>query len=258
MFFLPTLIGAASTGLNFFGQRSQARQAEENAKYNAAVSRINAQFDLGAELSALKIERMQNEARFAEAQLNHTLAKSEAESRIQNAERLRQFGEVRTHKSREAIRRRRRDFERFQGTQRARIGGSGVTEQGSPLELLAETAGEIELSLAEMQRESFYEDIEIQNAATLEERDGRLQGVLANAELDAAGNSLAVSQIVSGINESAAQYRYSSAVSAAGLGLSGASSYASGQRLASYGTLLSGAASWIGQRSRARYTGMIS
>lgn len=258
MFFLPTLLGAVSTGLDFLGQRRAASAQASTADFNAAVQKMNAEFDLKSELEALKVERLVANTQYQEAQLNYTFAATEAQSRIENAERMKQFASARTAESRESIRRRRRDFQKFQGTQRARVGASGVTEQGSPLEVFAETAGQIELALNEMQRDANSERRETLNQAEFEARDGRLGQVGAQAGLDAAGNARNVAMITNDMNGVSANYRYKSAITATQFGLSAAQDQAAGTRLASIGTLISGAASWAGNRKNSKYLGAFS
>ena len=255
MFFLPTLLGAVSTGLDFLGQRRAATAQASAADFNASVQKVNAEFDLKSELEALKVERMIAETQYSEAQLNYTMASTEAQARLENADRLKQFASARTAEGRESIRRRRRDFAKFQGTQRARVGASGVTEQGSPLETFAETAGQIELALNEMQRDANSERRETLNQAEYEARDGRLGQVTARAGLDAAGNALNVSRITSGMNEASAGYRYQSALTATQFGLSASNDQVSGARLGSLGTLISGAATWGANRKNSKYLG---
>lgn len=255
MFWLPLILGAASTGLQFAGQRKAANAQESNAEFNAAIGKVNAEFDLLSELEALKIERLQADTQYSEAQLNYSFAKAEAQSRIENANRLKQFAEARTAESREGIRRKRLDFERFQSTQRARVGASGVTEQGSPLEVFAETAGKIQLALNEMQRDASNERGEVMNRAEFEARDGRLQGVFAKAGLDSAKNIRNTSLIVNDINRSTAQYQYQASLTNAAFGLQSGRDQARGTRLSSVGTLLSGASSWVGNYKNSQYLG---
>lgn len=56
--------------------------------------------------------------------------------------------------SRESIKRRREQNRRFLGSQRSRIAKSGVTIEGSPLEVMADTAGILELETLDADRQA--------------------------------------------------------------------------------------------------------
>jgi len=56
--------------------------------------------------------------------------------------------------SRESIKRRRAQNKRFLGSQRSAIAKSGVTIEGSPLEVMAETAGILELDALDASRQA--------------------------------------------------------------------------------------------------------
>lgn len=245
MFFLPSLI---STGIGFLGQRMGANAAERNAEFNASMGKINAAFELDSELRAIQTERLASDIQFSEARVNHSLEIADAEARERNAEMLHLYANANTAESREEIRRRRLDFKRFQGSQRARVGASGVIEAGSPLEALAESAGQMELALNEMQRQASNEFNETMNQAAIESRDARLQRLLATQNLNGAAHAREVSRITSDMDATNAQYRYQSALNGYSADLSRSRDQARGMRLGSVGTLLSGTASWIGNR----------
>jgi hypothetical protein len=104
--------------------------------------------------------------------------------------------------NRENVRRKRRENVRLQAVQRARYAKAGVVEEGTPLEVMAETAGLLELDALEMNRQA------LGNAARL-----RAQGKFAKAAGDAGaaaaamqGNASLLSSVGSAAGQTA-QYR---------------------------------------------------
>ena len=66
---------------------------------------------------------------------------------------------------------------RLQGQQRALIAKSGVTETGSPLDLMAETAGELELGILDSNRAAQAQSAQFQNKATIGRFEGKSRAV---------------------------------------------------------------------------------
>lgn len=254
-FFLP-LLGLIGAGASLYGQNKSAKAQERAGQYNATIARANAKFDLEAELAAIAGDSLLADMQYAEAQSAYRLSKLEAKMRAEDADRLRLFAEARTDASREEIRRQRLANERFSGSQRARIGASGVIEEGSPLELLAETAGKMELALEEMHRQANYDRSAAYDEAGQIERESGVASILADAELDGAAFRRSSTLRALETDRNSALNRYVSTNAAANLGVATASAQAAATRLSSAGTLLSGVGTWASQRNTAKYQGM--
>jgi len=72
----------------------------------------------------------------------------------------------------EMTRRERIKNRRLQGRQRTMIAKAGVTESGSPLELMAETAGELELGILDINREMEAKRSRLFNKAAITRFEG--------------------------------------------------------------------------------------
>lgn len=170
--------GAAVTGgiMQYKAGQAQARSASAMAAYNAHQQELNAKMQLmsmQAQASAQK--------RMAEAQFR--IRQAEANARFANAKSIENTVEGQSRNTRESIRRKASEYERFQGTQRAAIAKSGLVEStGTPLDILAETASTIQLEREdslysdELNRRSLFREAE------LERLGGKL--ALAGATLD--------------------------------------------------------------------------
>jgi len=78
---------------------------------------------------------------------------------------------------------------RLLGAQRAKIGAAGVTEEGSPLELMAATAGELELEVLDLNREAESRKIRLRNEAGIIRFEGKKQAKAA--KIGAIGSGIA-------------------------------------------------------------------
>ncbi|MEO6055102.1 MAG: hypothetical protein ABIP97_13925 [Chthoniobacterales bacterium] len=121
---------AVGTGVSMYGQKQQADNVSRISGYNEAVAKQNA--DVQAQLAEYQyhtnaqIDQAQYDASQANAQtLENQATGTENMGRMQ-IDRLRQQNDV------------------FQGTQRERYAASGVTPEGSPLEVMAHTAGQLQ------------------------------------------------------------------------------------------------------------------
>jgi hypothetical protein len=118
-----------------------------------------------------------------EAEANYRLRAAEAGAHEANAKSLENQATANDRALRENLRRRREDYGRAQGEQRAQIAAAGVVEaSGTPLDILAETAATIQRD----QEEGFYAG-ELQRRSIFREADlERLGGkfALAGASLD--------------------------------------------------------------------------
>lgn len=151
---LATAISAIGTGIAVASGIQQSRRANTLAQYNAMAQESNARQKQQAAL--LQAAAMQQQAGYTEAQarMNEALAQSEAQARLNNAQTLTNQAEAQAAADRENIKRTQLEQARFTAQQRANIAGSGVVEAGSPLEVLAESAGEMQAALNEQQYQS--------------------------------------------------------------------------------------------------------
>lgn len=126
----------ASTAYSAYSSNEAAKTNARLADFNARVERQNAE--------------LQMQYRELEANINEAQLRTQAEIQEANARQLEHQAQVQEETTREAIRRRREDFMRLRARQRAGIAASGVLEAGSPVEVLAHTAGVMELNLQDM------------------------------------------------------------------------------------------------------------
>ena len=89
--------------------------------------------------------------------------------------------------SRESLRRKREQNQRFLGTQRAAYANSGVTIEGSPLSVMAETAGILELDALDAKRQANQQGNAYMAQAAYDRKVGANQ---ATADYIGAGGSL--------------------------------------------------------------------
>lgn len=190
---------AASAGIAYYGQQQQAAAAERMANYNYAVQKQ--QMEMQATMQRMQAEQQQQ------------VGERNAQGMEQEALRVEQ-------EARERARRMREQNERMLGAQRAQYGKAGVTSEGSPLSIMAESAGLMELGVADELYKSGLE------------RQGFLRK--AEAERWQAGYSL--------IDQAAADYNFATARHRATPILLEGQNTANALRVNSYGTLLSGTA----------------
>lgn len=219
MLFLPTLLKGIGAGISALSGFSSASQTRSTGTVNFALSASNAALARDTELSALSLERTRSEIDLTNVQANTQLALMDAQTREANAQRMREFSEATTDKSREAIRRQRREFNRFRSRQEAIIGKSGVAFSGSAIDVLAETAGQMTLTLQDMADQANINRSDALNQAELESFAGRQQRIAAQSSLASAraGNALNASAVHFG--KLAAERRYNTAMFGAQMGL---------------------------------------
>jgi hypothetical protein len=145
---VTTIVGA---GVSIAGgvaaskaQKAQGETANAIAHLNARNMELNAMMGLIAAKAEEKLRK-----RIAEAEFR--MRKIDADARFANAVVLENTAHVQSRAARESIRRISGERERLQGTQRAVIGHSGLTESGTPLDVLAETAAAIQLEREDAQ-----------------------------------------------------------------------------------------------------------
>lgn len=137
----------ASAGVSYYGQQQQAASAQRMASYNHAV----------------QLQQMQ-----MQAQMQKIAADQQYQAGVQNAKTMENEAMRVEAEARERARRMRQENERIAGAQRARFGKAGVTSAGSPLAVMAESAGLMELAVADelykanLERSAFYRKAEVE------------------------------------------------------------------------------------------------
>jgi len=197
----------ASAGMAYYGQQQQARAAEEMAAYNYAIQK----------------QQMEMQAQMAAMAAQQEFQAREYNAKVMENEAIRVEAEAR-----DKARRMRVENERLLGKQLATYGSSGVTLEGSPLMVMAESAGALELAVADELYKSSVEASGFRNKAGMERWTG--QYAL--------------------IDEHAANYNKSTAGIRAGVLLVEGQNTAAALRTASYGSLLDGASSSFGMATQ--------
>ena len=253
MLILPTLLKAAGSAIGVFGQLSSANALESTANLNFEIDKFNAQQSRQNTLTGLRLDRIGTSIQSSAAKANLSLALAESDAQRRNAERLRQFAEARTKSGREAVRRKMRGFEEFQSSQRAAIGGSGVTASGSALEVMAESAAQFQLSIQDANDEANYERNATLDEAAMQEFGANQGGTRARAEFGMAQRGKRLSQTANKLGRLSAQTAFQSAVRQAEMRRLSGMDQAAGQRLSAVGSILGGAAQFIGDNDKFKY-----
>lgn len=180
---LAPLAAIGSTVATFAGiQHQQAATAQAAATQqriesfnqmiaveNAATERQNAQFQqqLALQQAGQSQALAEQQHRFAESQLAWDKYDSRVEQAVfdANISRLESQAKANNSRTRNEIRREREKGERIKALQRARFAKSGVTSEGTPLEVLAETAGLVELGIQDLAYEGELESRNLRNQA---------------------------------------------------------------------------------------------
>lgn len=214
------------TGLSFYSQQQQASNAQAMADYNYKVQQQNA--------------KVNNQIALQQAEINRRAAMSQYQAGVNNVQTYYDQAAATEARGQEEARRMRAENERFKAVQRAKYAKSGVTTEGSPLLVMAETAGTLELGV----QDALYQSK--MDAAALR-RTGDVEKYQAGFSLMDAG--------VQEYQAAAARAGYSLNMEQARLNRAAGYSQAAGLRTSSYGTLISG----IGQTAgmAANYAGSI-
>lgn len=166
----------AGAGVSAYGSYQQGKASDMMAQYNAHQQERNTQMQLMQMQAQSEAQKRAAEAQFA-------LRSQESQARFNNAKTIENQVAGTSAAAREAARRKTEQYQRFVSTQRAAIASSGFVESsGTPLDILADTAGKIQLEREdalyndELQRRSLFREAE------LERLGGQL--ALAGASLD--------------------------------------------------------------------------
>lgn len=217
---------AASAGMSYYGQQQQAAAAQRMADYNYRVSQQQAQLQQQA-------AQYQAQLQYQQAQMAAGVAQSQYQAQYNNAAQYDNQALRVEQEARERARRMRAENEKMLGAQRASYAKAGVTSAGSPLAIIAETAGMLELGVADelykadLERSAFFRKGEVE----------RYQAGFSLVDKAAAEYEMAASRF----QGQAANQGYSLAMSTArGERMAGYNA-ASAARIGSYGSLLEGA-----------------
>jgi len=197
----------ASAGMAYYGQQQQAQAADRMANYNYAVQKQ--QMEMQAQMQKIAADQQ-----YQAGMQNAAIAQNDAMRVEQEA--------------RERASRMRAENERMLGAQRARFANAGVTSEGTPLAVMAESAGLMELGVADelykadMERSAFYRKAEVEKWQ--------------------AGYSL--------VDKAAADYNAASARFRAAPILMEGQNTAQALRVGSYGSLLSGVSDAAGMATK--------
>ena len=137
----------ASAGMAYYGQQQQAQAADRMAQYNYAVQK----------------QQMEMQAR-----MQSIAADQQYQAGMQNAQIAQNDATRVEQEARERAKRMRAENERLLGEQRARFGKAGVTSEGTPLAVMAESAGLMEMAVsdelykADMERTAFYRKADVE------------------------------------------------------------------------------------------------
>lgn len=145
---------AVGTGVAIYGQQQAAKTAASVGDYNAKISKMTGDYN---------------------AAVSEQNAKQVADTSEYNAQVLESQALQTEMDARENIRRKRIENARYASTQRARFAASGVTEEGSPLEAMAETAALLEMDAQEVNRQAQINASRIRAGAAEERRQGLFQ-----------------------------------------------------------------------------------
>lgn len=222
-----------TAAVSAYGQYQSGKQQQLISDYNAHQQDLNAQMGLMQMQAESETKKRAAEAQFA-------LRQQEANARFNNATSIENSAESQSANARETARRRTEEYGRFVSTQRANIAANGIVEaSGTPLDILAETQGKIQLEREDalyadnLNRQTLFRE------ASMERLGGKL--ALAGATLDR-NSSLAGA----GLTAAAGQAKYRSDMRASELTRLTGDAALYGAKWQATGTLLSGISSAAG------------
>jgi hypothetical protein len=167
---------AVGAGVSAYGQYQAGKTQNAIAQFNATAQENNAR-------SQMQAMQAQSEIQRAQAEANFRLRSAEAAARTNNARAIEAQALNQDLINRTNLRKRREEFGRMQGEQRAAIAASGAVESaGTPLDLLAETASKIQQDQEEQHYSNELQRRTLFSEAAQERLGGKL--ALAGATLD--------------------------------------------------------------------------
>lgn len=220
-----TVIGA---GVSAYGSYAQGQSQKNIALFNAHQQEREASAQLLSLQTQAALQKQQADANFK-------LRSAESQARMNNAEAIEAQALAQDGVNRANLRKRREDFSRLQGEQRAAIAASGVAEaSGTPLDLLAETARTIQQDQEEQHYAGEVQRRTLFSEAAMERLGGKL--AIAGATLDR-DSSVAEA----GLREAAGKAEYLAGMRTAQITRLTGSAARTAANYQAAGTLLSGA-----------------
>lgn len=242
------ILAAIGGGAKIVGGLIGAKNARSDAKLNYQISMYNAEIGRQNTLAGIAITRVQNQAALGHAETNFLLANSDAEARVRNADRMRLFAETRTKEGRQGIQRQIRDFERFQSSQAATVAGSGVSFEGSVLDVLADSAGQMQMTLQDMSNQIGLDRDQAMSESTLERFAAGNFTIAAQAELDSAKSAARTNEMIAALGTVQANQQYQAAKFGAQANRYKGFDSSAGQYLSTAGGAFTGAAQYYSNK----------
>jgi hypothetical protein len=224
------ILSIAGTALSAIGGLQQASAASAVAEENARIQAANARLAAEGESTRASLLRSQTRA-------NYRMRATEAGQMKLNADVKSSRAAVQSAINAENQRRRREAGQRLTGTQRARFAAANIVEStGSPLSVLAETAGLVQRDMNEQQ---YFNDLAVDGLyqeAALERLGGEY--ALAGATMDRATGLTEAK-----LTEAGAQATLLTGLRKASITRMSGRAESQGLQMGAFGNLLSGGAS---------------
>ena len=157
------VMAAAGTGMTMYSSHEAAKNERAMANYNAQIARQQAEMQ-GAvarrqgEIAQYNAQLQMRQAEMAKqsAQMQARIQEYNADMQNRNATTMRAYADNAEAQGREQARRMREEKMRILGQQRSQFAKGGVMMEGSPLAVLAETDGLLELNI----QDSWYQTVQ--------------------------------------------------------------------------------------------------
>jgi len=205
------------TGMSYMAAQDEASQQKAIADQNYQIQKRNAKINATIAKQQAALKKTYADASMRAKEVNAT--SYEAEAAAIEAQ------------SREEARRMREQGNALIANQKSAYAASGVTSEGSPIMVMAETAGRLELAVQDAKWQSDQQANQYRDAAKVE----RYNKVFDQADMLVADYEAQLAKLGQSLNMDEAYFNRSAGYS-----------QASATRTAAYGTLISGASSMAG------------
>lgn len=242
------MLSAIGAGVRVAGGISGAVNGRHTARMNHIIDMGNARVERENTLASIAISEIQDRLMLSSATTAFELATRDNEMRTRNADRLRAFAETRTKEGRQGIRRTLRDFEEFTGRARAGVGASGVSFEGSVLDVLTNSAGEMQKTIQDLTNEISAERDNSINSALIEEWSSVSSLISSRTEYDGALSAGRVGEMSRTLAVINADLTFASRKFGATVARNEASVQARGQMIGAAGAVFAGGANFARQR----------
>lgn len=182
-------------GISAYSQYQAGKTNSAIASFNAAQKEKQSKLELLSMQTQANLQKQQAEANFA-------LRSQEAQAAFNNAKSIENQSEGQDRINRSNLTKRREELQRAAASQRASIAASGAVESsGTPLDILAETAGIIQRDQEEQHYQNGLERSNLLREAEMQRLGGQM--ALAGATLDRSSEVSAAA-----LNQNAARSQY--------------------------------------------------